>query len=216
MNRFVVFLNDESSQYEIKTGETWHSHLAARPGLLTIVFWSQAPASVVMRVKRSEFEETSEQFGQVASFVLNIESSVEIILSFALSRRRFVQADKRVMSKALLALRTPSNVKESEIKKKAAVILRASVMTTKVATFLADEEEFCVVKRKAWMKGKKLPVPILSVECAIQNVFAFLQSGTRRWRQSSGSFSTMMRFIQRSKDLFKWHAELASLFLRRT
>lgn len=215
MNRFTLFLNHESSHFEINKGETWHSHIAALPGLLTIVFWSQTPAAVTMRVRSSSVEEIDEQFGQLTTFVLHLEAAVEIVLSFAISRRSFVQADKRVMKKALLALKTSSTLKDEEIRKKAAVILKASAMTTKVATFLADEEEFCVVKRKAWMKGKKLPTPVLAFECAIQTLAEYLRNGTRRWRQSSGSFSTMMRFIQRSKDLFKWHSELASLFLRK-
>lgn len=216
MNQLSLFLNDESSNFEIRSGETWQSHILALPGHLSIVMWSQAPAAVDLRVKTSLREEISEQFGRVTSFMMEIDAPVDIVLTVALNRPSFLHDDRRTMQEAIAALKEKQGKTEHDVKKKMAVILRASMMTTKVATFLADQEEFCVVKRKAWMKGKKLPTPMLVFECAVQKLVLFLQVGTRQWRQSSGSFSTMMRFIQRSKDLFKWHAQFASLFLRRS
>ena len=215
MNHLLLFLNDASTQYDIAGGEMRQFHFAVAQGHLSIVIWCETSACSTLRMMGLGTQCIEEQFGKLHSFQLVVDMPLELVLTIAVKRQIFTRAQTRSISKALRILKNPSQTKALDVQAKAALILRASVLTTKVATFLADEEEFCVVKRKAWMKGKKLLLPRLNEPHPIDNISACLQLGDRQWRQCSGSFSTMMRFIQRSKELFKWHAELASLFLRR-
>jgi len=63
------------------------------------------------------------------------------------------------------------------------------------------------LRHKTKTFGKKIPLPRVRQKTEVAQMMITIQlRGEKRWKQSSGSFSTMMRFIQRSREEFQWES----------
>lgn len=211
-NQVMLLVNGCHRCRSLNCGEIWTQHFAVTAGLLQVTVWSHFQVSTTLSSSGVLVEER----GLVTTFDMAVANDTNVTLSIATGRRIFSRHEGKIVSRAVGVLRKVATLRQKEIWKHAELLVRASFLTCRIATFLANEEEYCVVKRKLLMKGKKLPVPRLSALEEARIIAQHLQHGEKKWRQCSGSFSTMMRFIQRAKERFKWQNETFFTVLARS
>jgi hypothetical protein len=207
MCRCAITLNDESFAVGVCRAGCWSQCLTVSGGFTIFTVWCERPCSVSFRLLKIDGEETFEEYwGQLATLEVMLDESADVELGIALSRSALLSEEERTLKSSLQSL------KENDGEQQADRLFRTAAITTKISTFLANLDEFCVVKRRLWMRVKQLLSPSAPWWHIVESTLLTMEDGSRTWRRSSGSFSTMMRFVQRSKDNFKWQSEIGELF----
>jgi hypothetical protein len=204
--------NEWSASLALTGGACWSQSLDVSAGYTSFAVWSERPCSVSFLLCKGERQEVfQEHWGYVATLEFVLFDSAELKVCISFCRSALLADDARAVRKSLKSLK--ENGLQYEIEKQAPSLFRTAAITARIATFLANLEEFCLIKRRLWMKGKQLISPFVADLQPVCLVSERLDNGSRTWRRSSGSFSTMMRFIQRSKEKFKWQSDFAICIL---
>jgi len=205
MRRLWLSFNGEEQIVELPVGHSWDAELSLSSGEVLFTAWCQN-APIALMIRSNSFEVLDQQWGHVVTASIAVEKSVCLFISLSVNRQVCSTSDAKLIDEATEAMRNLATRQKPGLGACAASLLRASRLTTRVATFLTEDDEFCVIKRKLLTKGKKIPLPRVWQGTDVVRMMAVIQRGEKRWKQSSGSFSTMMRFIQRSREEFQWES----------
>ena len=205
-----VTCNEWSTAVAVDVGSSWSQSLSVSAGYTCFAVWCERPCSISFRFCQGDNEDTfDEHWGQIATLQCLLIDGAEVEITVGSCRTALLADDAKAVQKSLKSLK--ENGLQYELERQAASLFRTAAITVRVATFLANLDEFCVIKRRLWMKGKQLLSPPAPIKQVVECISCKLDVGSRTWRRSSGSFSTMMRFIQRSKENFKWQSEICIL-----
>ncbi len=214
-----LFFNCECTSVWLHYGDIFQLDVEASAGFCSVVTWC-LDSIVALRVESKNF--VSEQCGRIASICFHIANSTLVSLSITVCRRQLTGADCECASDLLIALKCfimcdENGAKTSEdvssaISIPAHELLRSAKLTFFVTTFLANEEEFYVAKKKN-SKMKRTHAPLISVRIETYPLMRFITSGSKSWRKATASFSTLMRFVQKSRTEFSWVSEQSATLI---
>lgn len=200
-------VNGASSAVVVPPGHAFHLAIQLCAGEAVLVFWSTgSPLSVSIADDAGVI--LDEQWGPLISCAIGGGRLIRCVVGA--SRRCLSSADGKLLDAAHRGMEL-ANANDGDFDVDAWMrnLVPASRLTTAVSTFFAalEEAELCVVRRKMSTSAKKIPVPRLRCSASLGEVLGKMKAGSLNWKRSSGSFSTMMRFVQRSKDTFRWEED---------
>lgn len=202
MCRIWLSNNGEAQHSAILPGESWTVELDASEGLCMVTAWAQTGAVSIL-VLDDRFSPLAEACGAVvtAQVILERRTVLTVVLS---ARRRLISKQEENLLSAVPML--ISSIHDVATEDEAFAILCAASLSHAVPTFSEGNHFFCVAKRKLACSSKKIPLPNVTKRMSAIEVLQIVREGKCEWKQSSGSFSNLMRFVQKSKEKFHWDA----------
>ena len=217
---FSVFMNDFSFVGEVELGEVFQLEVDVTHGVISAVAWSLDDAFTFSVMVGGLLEE---QHGKVASMILQVPNDSRAFLTVSVRRRVLSETDRACAAALLCTLKylvsnsesgaTASDILSLALSSPSHELLRAAKMTSFIATFLSKDEEYFVTKRRN-CQLKRASAPKVKRSLSVWTLMHCVRFGSSKWRQSTASFSTLMRFLQKWRLAFHWQTSEQSTMIK--
>lgn len=199
-------MNGAVVEHQLLRGEAIEFVAEIGSGFTAIVAWSSSCEFVSLLIVDSDHRTLDAQRGQVAVASVFCHATAAIYVQVVMKERLLSQEDANAIDTACRFLN--SRGLEGPLSPCGAwKMVRCAWLSSSVQSFVENDEEFCVFKRKLAVSSKKLAVPDVSSSTTVIDLLGEIHTGLKGWKQSSGSFSTLMRFLQKTKEEFSWSSE---------
>lgn len=199
-------LNGAILEERLMNGEAMEVALVVQTGVAAIVAWTCAEY-ISLSVVDGNARIVGSQLGQVALCVVQCSSATVLRIILAMGQRFVSQHDAHAIDMACRFL-SDTMIETPLSPDMAWCMLRCAWLSSAVQSFIEDGSEYCVFKRRLATSSKKLLLPEVVEPTTTIQLLEDIHSGQKEWKQSSGSFSTLMRFLQKTKDEFRWTSDV--------